>query len=131
MKALLAVAVALACAIHCRRVAKADGRSGAGWFVGGLLFSLLAVAAVHLLRQQKKLACPECAHAIVPGARTCPACGFALPDIYSLSTLVDPGTAYDGKCPTCATPYRLSDYRADAAEIRCSRCGAALPRQKV
>jgi hypothetical protein len=44
-------------------------------------------------------------------------------------TLVPP--AGDGVlvCPSCGFGYLLADYRADAIEIFCSRCGGALPRE--
>ena len=33
------------------------------------------------------------------------------------------------KCPSCDTPYRLSDYETDAPEIRCSKCKTLLSRK--
>jgi len=129
MEALLPLGVAVACAIYCSRVARANGGSAAVWFIAGLCLSLLGVLLVHLLTQQKKLACPMCASAIEPGSTNCQACGHALPDAYSLTTLVNSETVYNGECASCATPYRLSDYREDATEIRCSRCGATFTRE--
>jgi len=32
------------------------------------------------------------------------------------------------RCPQCSASYSLADYRVDAEAIRCSACGAPLPR---
>jgi hypothetical protein len=73
------------------------------------------------------MGCPECGAGFEPGTPKCPGCGFDLPDRYALATMVEPDKQYDGHCSTCRTPYAYSDYRADAIELRCSRCKALLP----
>jgi hypothetical protein len=68
--------------------ASARGRSGFGWFLLGLLFSLLALIAVLVLPSripgpntptpETHLRCPDCKELVLKEARVCKHCGCKL-----------------------------------------------------
>lgn len=76
--------IAIACAI----VASNKGRSGFGWFILGLLFSLIALLIVLVLpsitedadtpRPDTHIKCPDCAEFVKREARVCKHCGCKL-----------------------------------------------------
>lgn len=78
------VGVAIACAI----VAGNKGRSGFGWFILGMLFSLMALLIVLVLPSIKDetdiptpdthVKCPDCAELVKREARVCKHCGCKL-----------------------------------------------------
>jgi hypothetical protein len=123
---LLILAFTIVPPFYCAYVARQKGRSAVLWFIIGLVLSIFGVIGIHLTRPFT-MGCPECGAGFEPGTPKCPGCGFDLPDRYALATMVEPDKQYDGHCSTCRTPYAYSDYRADAIELRCSRCKALLP----
>lgn len=127
MDFLLYLVIATACAVYCRRTAKANGGSPTAWLVIGFLFTVPAAFYAFLSSRSTEHLCPGCEAPYVAGAAKCPSCGYSLPDRYALENLIDPSVEYDNVCPACATPYRRGDYRHDALEIRCSRCSEPLP----
>jgi len=68
--------------------ASARGRSGFGWFLLGLLFSLLALIVVLVLPSKKTdpnaptpethVRCPDCRELVLKEARVCKHCGCKL-----------------------------------------------------
>lgn len=78
------LAISMACAI----VAGNKGRSSAGWFVLGLLFSILALLIVVVLPSLKPadakptpdthIKCPDCREFVLRDARVCKHCGCKL-----------------------------------------------------
>jgi hypothetical protein len=76
------IGVAIACAI----VASNKGRSGFGWFIMGLLFSLISLLIVLVLpkvdedtpSEETHVKCPDCAELVRREARICKHCGCKL-----------------------------------------------------
>lgn len=78
------IGIAIACAI----VAGNKGRSGFGWFILGMLFSLIALLIVLVLPSVKEdpaqpkpethIKCPDCAEFVKREARVCKHCGCKL-----------------------------------------------------
>lgn len=124
----LAVVMATVFAAVGASVAKRKGRNAWAWFFICLFGSVLGVVAVMSLTTLRA-ECPKCGAAFRPGEPVCSGCGASLPDRYAAERLAASGVRHELQCPACEMPYRLEDYRKDAAEIRCCRCNAALPRE--
>ena len=109
-------------------VAKRRGRSPVGWFLLILVTHVIGLGILIGL-PRLNLTCPFCAEPHSSGAASCSRCFARLPDRLSSAMLVEPGETYDEQCADCATPYRSSDYRADAEHIYCSWCRKEIPRR--
>lgn len=123
--AIVAAVFLVSPALFCRRVALMKGLPPTRWLLAGLLFNVFAVHAVRAAGS-RIFTCPECQAEFLAGQQKCEHCGKSLPDAHSMTTLVEPGIRFDGECHACGTPYLRNDYRPDALEIRCSRCGEVL-----
>jgi len=79
MTVLVGLTIVLFSAFIARSIAKSKHRSGAGWFIAGLLFGPLALLVALLPSAEQTQACPFCHEPVKLQASVCPHCRRDLP----------------------------------------------------
>lgn len=124
----------LLCGIISAIIASGKGRSGIGWFFGGILLGPLGIIIVAVLpkikseveekqiRSGEYKKCPQCAELIKKEAKICRFCGNKFKDIGNNKNEKEE-VRYE-KCPKCET------YQPITIDI-CPNCGQNLKYRKL